>query len=469
MSTSRTTGSEGAQDLRGASLLVVDDEESLREMLQILLVSRGASVVTAGDGKAAVEALEGTRFDAIITDISMPVLDGHGVLRHVRQHRPEVPVIMMTAVAKDVADAVEAIKRGAFDYIQKGYFNNDEFLRRVTNAVEHSRLREENLRLRSQLEGRRQNTILGRSERMRSILSVVERVAPTSSTVLVTGESGVGKELIARTIHHNSGRTGKFVAVNCGAFTDELLESELFGHAKGAFTGASTAHRGFFEEAHGGTLFLDEVGEMSPAMQVKLLRALQEGVVRPVGTTEERTVDVRVITATNRDLEEMVREGSFREDLYYRVNVVTLGLPTLAERREDIPVLATRFLRSVASRYGRPVRGFSPDSMELLMAAPWPGNVRQLHNAIEKAVALCTEPIVPTALMERILATPVEPQTSLDTAKQAFERDYVVQLLKQTRGNVTDAARLAQRNRSEFYALLRRHSLDPKQFKDTDR
>ncbi|MBX9629367.1 MAG: sigma 54-interacting transcriptional regulator [Burkholderiales bacterium] len=421
----------------------------------------GYAAIPVESGAEALARLDVSNVDLVLTDLRMTGMDGLALFDEVARRHAGLPVIIMTAHG-NVPDAVTATRRGVFAFVQKP-FEAAAMLAEVERALASSGF------VAGADEAWRAE-IVTRSPAMAALLREAKLVAGTDASVLIHGKSGTGKELLARALHRASARAGgPFIAVNCGAMPEQLLESELFGHVKGAFTGAARDHDGLFRAADGGTLLLDEIGDMPLSLQVKLLRAVQERRVRPVGAVQDLAVDVRLITATHRDLEAEVRAGRFREDLYYRVNVVTLGLPTLAERREDIPVLATRFLRGVASRYGRPVRGFSPDSMELLMAAPWPGNVRQLHNAIEKAVALCTEPIVPTALMERILATPVEPLTSLDTAKQAFERDYVVQLLKQTRGNVTEAARLAQRNRSEFYALLRRHSLDPKQFKDTDR
>lgn len=444
-----------------ATILVVDDDPALLKVVAMRLSKDGYAAIPVESGAEALARLYVSNVDLVLTDLRMTGMDGLALFDEVARRHPGLPVIIMTAHG-NVPDAVTATRRGVFAFVQKP-FEAAAMLAEVERALASSGF------VAGTDEAWRAE-IVTRSPAMAALLREAKLVAGTDASVLIHGKSGTGKELLARALHRASTRAGgPFIAVNCGAMPEQLLESELFGHVKGAFTGAARDHDGLFRAADGGTLLLDEIGDMPLSLQVKLLRAVQERRVRPVGAVQDLAVDVRLITATHRDLEAEVRAGRFREDLYYRVNVVTLGLPTLAERREDIPVLATRFLRSVASRYGRPVRGFSPDSMELLMAAPWPGNVRQLHNAIEKAVALCTEPIVPTALMERILATPVEPQTSLDTAKQAFERDYVVQLLKQTRGNVTDAARLAQRNRSEFYALLRRHSLDPKQFKDTDR
>jgi two-component system response regulator GlrR len=285
-------------------------------------------------------------------------------------------------------------------------------------------------------------------------------------SVLVTGATGTGKELLSQTIHDWSPRRARpFMAVNCAAIPESLLESELFGHVRGAFTGAVRDHEGLFRAAQGGTVFLDEVGDMPLPLQGKLLRVLQQRQVRAVGATRDVDVDVRVISATHRDLEAEIAEGRFREDLYYRINVVTLRMPPLAERREDIPCLVRQFLATLSGKYRKALSGIAPEGMELLVRAPWPGNVRQLFNAVEKCVALATTPVIPASLVERALNRPVEELVSFDEARRAFERDYLAQLMRLTQGNVTQAARLAKRNRSDFYTLLGRHQLDPASFK----
>jgi len=298
------------------------------------------------------------------------------------------------------------------------------------------------------------------------VLEEARLVAPTDASVIIRGASGTGKEMLARAIHRASGRARHpFVAINCGAIPEQLLESELFGHVKGAFTGASTSHDGLFLSADGGTLFLDEIGDMPLPLQVKLLRVLQERAVRPVGAIRSRPVDVRIISATHRDLETAMHGGQFREDLYYRLNVVRLSLPSLDERREDIPLLARPFISSLADKYGKSLHGFAPDALDALVTAQWPGNVRQLFNVVEQVCALTTTPIVPAALVQRALRLPSEDILTYAEAKQRFERDYLVHLLKLTGGNVTDASRLADRNRTEFYRLLQRHSLTPAMFR----
>ena len=308
--------------------------------------------------------------------------------------------------------------------------------------------------------------ILSRSSRMQALLDEARLVAASDASVLIRGDSGTGKELLARAIHLASPRAAApFVAINCGAIPEPLLESELFGHVRGAFTGATSSHRGLVQAAHGGTLFLDEIGDMPLALQVKLLRVLQERAVRPVGATRAEAVDLRVVSATHRDLDAALAAGQFREDLYYRIDVVSLQLPTLAERREDIPLLAEHFLRGLAHKYAKRLTGFAPEALEALATAAWPGNVRQLHNVVEQACALATTALIPRALVERALRVhPTEPLGYAE-AKRRFERNYLIQLLKLTAGNVSDAARLAERNRTEFYRLLQRHGLAPELFR----
>jgi two-component system response regulator GlrR len=301
---------------------------------------------------------------------------------------------------------------------------------------------------------------------MADLLAEARMVAQSDASVLLRGDSGSGKELLARAIHKASARAGKpFVAVNCGAIPEALLESELFGHVKGAFTDAVANHKGLFQAADGGTLLLDEIGDMPPALQVKLLRVLQERAVRPLGSSQSVPVDVRIVSATHRDLEAAMAEGQFREDLYYRLNVVTLTLPTLAERREDIPLLANHFLAKLSAKYGKRSSGFAPEALKALTMAAWPGNVRQLYNVVEQVCALNTTPLVPLALVQRALRTPSVEVLSFAEARQRFERAYLVDLLKMTDGHVADAARLAQRNRTEFYRLLQKHALTPGLFK----
>jgi DNA-binding NtrC family response regulator len=369
-------------------ILVVDDEASMRRMLEILFQQEGFETDCASSAEEALEALSRGTFDLVLSDIRMPGLDGMELLRRLKAEESQADVILMTAYAS-TESAIEALKLGAFDYITKP-FQVEELVNIVRHAFEKKVLREENLRLREELARREQfGEIVGGSARMKAIYALIERVAPTMSTVLIYGESGTGKELIARTIHHRSPRARRpFVAVNCGALTETLLETELFGHVKGAFTGAHAAKRGLFEVAQGGTLFLDEVGEMTPAMQVKLLRALQERRIRPVGGDEERPVDTRVIAATNQDLPRLIQEKRFREDLYYRINVISLELPPLRERQEDIPLLVAHFLAKYGRIMARQVPVVSAEALRVLEHYRWPGNIRQLENVVERAMAL---------------------------------------------------------------------------------
>ena len=384
-------------------ILVVEDEKSMRDVLTLTLRKEGYKVETVESAVAARERMEKDgAFDLVITDISMPGgMTGLDLLRHARKHHPDSAVVLMTAYGtKDTA--IEALNDGATYYVEKP-FDLDELKVVVRKTIEQRRvvvenvdLKLENRDLRAELRGKyRFDGLVGRSSKMRAIFELIERVATTGSTILIQGESGTGKELIARAIHYNSGRGDKpFVSINCGALPDELLESELFGHMRGSFTGATQNKKGLFEVAGGGTIFLDEIGETSPAMQTKLLRVLQERRIRRVGGTEEIEVDVRVIAATNQDLDRMVRDRAFREDLFYRINVIPIRMPALREKPEDIPALAVHFLEKYRKAMGKPVDAVSDPAMECLEAYHWPGNVRQLENVIERAVALETADVI---------------------------------------------------------------------------
>ncbi|MBP6579141.1 MAG: sigma 54-interacting transcriptional regulator, partial [Acidovorax sp.] len=373
---------------------------------------------------------------------------------------PSLPVILLTAHGT-IPDAVQATARGVFTYLTKPY-DGKELLEKVAEALALSapavHQAHDNQAWRAD--------IVSRSARMTDVLSEAFMVAQSDASVLLLGDSGSGKELLAQAIHRASPRASKpFVAVNCGAIPEALLESELFGHVKGAFTDAVSNHKGLFQAADGGTLLLDEIGDMPPALQVKLLRVLQERAVRPVGSSQSIQINVRIISATHRNLEAAMAAGQFREDLYYRLNVVTLLLPTLAERREDIALLANHFLDKLAHKYDKRLSGFAPEALKALTTAAWPGNVRQLYNVVEQVCALSTTPLVPLSLVQRALRIPSAQVLSFAEARQRFEREYLVGLLKMTDGNVADAARLAQRNRTEFYRLLQKHALTPGQFK----
>jgi len=369
-------------------ILVVDDEPSMRRMLEILFRQEGFEVRAAASAEEALVALAAEPFSVVVSDIRMPGLSGIDLLRKLREEGGDAEVILVTAYAS-TESAIEALKLGAFDYVTKP-FQVDELLHIVRNALEKRSLREENLLLKVELSQQpRFGDIIGGGPQMRQIYALIERIAPTNSTVLVQGESGTGKELVARAIHERSLRKGRpFVSVNCGGIPETLLESELFGYAKGAFTGAYATKKGLFDMAHGGTLFLDEIGEMSPMMQVKLLRALQERRIRAVGATEDHEVDARVLAATNQDLSRMVAEKRFREDLYYRINVISVQLPPLRKRREDIPALAAHFLAKSARGSNRPTPALTTKALQVLESHAWPGNIRELENVIERAMAL---------------------------------------------------------------------------------
>jgi two-component system response regulator GlrR len=418
-------------------------------------------VRTAESGETALAALAIARPAAVITDLRMPGIDGMQLFEAIHRQHPTLPVIILTAHGT-IPDAVAATQRGVFGFLTKP-FDSQELLQKVAAALKLSG--DDGEVATSSSEWRA--GFVTRSPKMEDLLRQARLVADSDASVLIYGESGTGKELLARAIHKASPRAERpFVAVNCGAIPGELLESELFGHARGAFTGAVQAHKGLFQAADTGTLFLDEIGDMPLSLQVKLLRVLQEGEVRPVGSTQSIPVDVRVISATHRDLEAQRAANLFREDLYYRLNVVSLRLPPLAERREDIPVLATHFLRKLAERYRKPLPTLAPDAMALLIAAPWPGNVRQLLNLLEQAVALTTTTVIPASVVQNAMSEDSSALVPFEEARKSFERDYLVRLLKLTGGNVTQAALMAKRNRTEFYKLLQRHKLEPSMFKE---
>ena len=441
-------------------ILVVDDDADMLRLLSLRLAASGYEVVTADSAEAGLARLELARPQLVLSDVRLPGRDGLALFDEVRARHPSLPVILLTAHGT-IPDAVEATARGVFTYLTKPY-DAKELLEKIQQALA--------LGAPAAASPHAQETwraeIVSRSGRMADLLAEAHMVAQSDDSILLLGDSGTGKELMARAIHRASPRAARpFVAVNCGAIPEALLESELFGHVKGAFTDAVSHHKGLFQAADGGTLLLDEIGDMPLALQVKLLRVLQERAVRPVGASQATPVDVRIISATHRDLEAAMAAGLFREDLYYRLNVVTLSLPALAERREDIPLLANHFLHTLAAKYGKRLSGFSPEALKALAAAPWPGNVRQLYNVVEQACALSTTPLVPLGLVQRALRGPAVQVLSLAEARQRFERGYLVDLLKMTDGNVADAARLAQRNRTEFYRLLQKHGLAAGHFK----
>lgn len=438
------------------TILTVDDDPTLLKLIGILLREEGFRVLAAESGEQALALLAAEKPQLVVTDLRMGGMDGMALFDAIRKTYPMLPVIILTAHGT-IPEAVEATKRGVFGFVTKPYEAKAllaEIEKALASHVAPASQDSEDL------------PIITRSPAMQSVLDEARVVAATDASILILGDTGSGKELLAQTIHDWSPRReAPFIAVNCGAIPEQLLESELFGHVKGSFTGATRDHRGLFQEAGGGTIFLDEIGDMPLPLQVKLLRVLQEREVRPVGAVRSLPVDVRVISATHRDLENEIGAGRFREDLYYRLNVVNLKLPPLAERREDIPLLAGHFLAALSTKYRKKLNGFASDATDALLRAGWPGNVRQLFNVVEKCVALSTTPIIPLSLVERALNRPADDMASFDEARRAFERDYLLQLLKITNGNVTQAARIAKRNRSDFYTLLNRHQIEPGLFK----
>lgn len=456
-----------AQAMRIASkkgnLLLVDDDPDLLKLLSIRLRASGFAVLMASSGQQALSMVAAERPDLVITDLRMAGLDGLALFHEIDRRYSGLPVIILTAHGT-IPDAVAATRQGVFGYITKPYDGNELIvqieralaLHGIASATRKTSHDEDSWRV----------EIITQSPLMEDLLLRTERIAQGDASVLIQGESGTGKELLARALHRASRRTDKpFVAINCGAMPEALLESELFGHKKGAFTGATADHRGLFMEADTGTLFLDEIGDMPLSLQVKLLRVLEAREVRPVGSTKTVPVDVRIISASHHDLSEAKSGGTFREDLYYRLNVVTLKMPALRDRREDIPLLLNHFLKKLAVRYEKNVNTFSPDALELMVAAPWPGNVRQLYNVAEQAVALTNDEIVAPKVVEQAMQAGTQNVDSFDESRRRFEYDYLSRLLKFTEGNVTQAAKIAKRNRTEFYKLLQRHGLEAAHFK----
>ena len=444
-------------------ILLVDDDFSLLRLLSLRLEAAGFEVMPVENGELALGSLPGFRPDLLITDLRMDGMDGMALFEQVHRRHPFLPVIILTAHGT-IPEAVQATKKGVFSFVTKP-FESRELLEQIQQALEQSRLSESMSGCGNDQQWRA--GIITRNAAMEELLNRAYRVAGGDASVFIEGESGTGKELLAKAIHRASPRAeGPFIAVNCGAIPENLLESELFGHRRGAFTGAVQDHQGLFVSASGGTLFLDEIGDMPMPLQVKLLRVLQEREVRPVGATRPIPVDVRIISATHRNLEEEMKSSRFREDLYYRLNVVTLSLPPLNHRRDDIPLLAEYFRESLAQRYQKSITGFSRSAMELLMTADWTGNVRQLYNVVEQAVALSPAPQIQVGLLQDAIKDRADDIIPFADARRQFELDYLIGLLQMTRGNVTQAARLAGRNRTEFYKLLHRHALDPAQFKD---
>jgi two-component system response regulator GlrR len=442
------------------NILIVDDDPSLLRLLAIRLCAAGYKVESAGNAKIALGMLKSFHPQLIISDLKMEGMDGMALFEQIRQKSPNLPVIIMTAHGT-IPDAINATRQGVFSFLTKP-FESQQLLETVAQAI---RLQPSN-RTSSDVQELWRTKIISRSTVMESLLQQTKQVAKSDFSLLIRSESGTGKELLAKAIHQASQRANKtFTAINCAAIPEQLLESELFGHVKGAFTGAEKNYQGLFQASNGGTLFLDEIGDMPMNFQVKLLRVLQEKEVRPVGSTKSVKVDVRIISATHKNLQRAIKEKEFREDLYYRLNVVELELPPLADRREDIPLLAQHFLSQSNKQASLKIQGFSQEAMELLIAASWPGNIRQLQNVVEQSVALSNETIIVANLVKNALRDESRPLSSFQQAKDQFERDYLAQLLKITAGNVSQAAKIAQRNRTEFYKLLNRHHLTAEAFR----
>ncbi|MBI5896478.1 MAG: sigma-54-dependent Fis family transcriptional regulator [Desulfobacterales bacterium] len=462
---------EASQSPAPTSILIIDDEENMRHMLASMLKREGYRIETAADGQDGLDKIRAATFDFVLCDIKMPRMDGMAFLKAVQPLADGVTIIMMSAYGT-IDLAVEAMKLGAYDFISKP-FKSDEVRLAIKKAEERDRLKRENLLLREQVrrfeERHRFGNLVAKSAAMQKVFELAAKVAQYNTTILIVGESGTGKELVAQAIHQAGPRQARpFVPVNCGSIPEALLESELFGYVKGAFTGADRNKKGLFEEADGGTLFLDEIGDMPVSLQVKLLRVLQEGEIRPVGQTESRAVDVRVIAATSRHLSQMITEGTFREDLFYRLNVICIDLPALRERGEDIPLLCQHFVNHFNSSLARKVKGITPEAMALLLRHRWPGNVRELENAIERAMVLAgddwlTPDNFQLAGVSEVVLSPGEQIMdgySIKSAQKLMEREMIVKALKATQGNRTQAARLLEISHPSLLSKLKSYDID---------
>jgi two-component system response regulator GlrR len=443
-------------NLSEGKILLVDDDPGLLRLLSIRLRAEGYEIEAVESAAKALAALNRFRPDLVITDLRMDKMDGLGLLSELQTRSPGLRVIIVTAHGT-IPDAVTATQHGAFGFLTKP-IDKDELLELVERALKISGTHE--------VDDDWAGEIITRNPAMKETLQQAKMVAATDARVLISGDSGTGKELLAKAIHRASARKDQpFVAINCGAMAADLLESELFGHEKGSFTGATRSHEGLFQAAEGGTLMLDEIGDMPMRLQVKLLRVLQENQVRRVGSTEARSIDVRVISATHRDLQTLLTEGNFREDLFYRLNVVNITLPSLDERREDIPLLVAHFLQEIAAEVDQERKVYAPEAVEMLVSAEWPGNVRQLYNVVRQNVALSRSPVISGELVQKSLGEHAGKLASFSDARDEFTRNYLSQILQITTGNVSQAARLAKRNRTDFYKLLSRHDLNPDSFK----
>ena len=458
-------------------ILIIDDEKGIVDFLSVVFKKEGYAVSTSHSAERALEQLDQESFDIMLSDVKLPGLNGMELMKRAQMKRPGLPIVMITAYGT-IKQAVEAMKKGAMDYVVKP-FDVEELKIIVSNAVERGRLAKENISLRKQLKEKfGVDNLVGKSKAMADIANLIEKIAVSDSTVLITGESGTGKEIAARAIHCHSPRgKGDFVSINCGALPENLLESELFGHVKGSFTGAVANKKGMFEAAEKGTLFLDEVGEMSPWTQVKLLRALQERKIRRVGGTEEISVDVRIIAATNQDLKQKIAEGGFREDLFYRLNIISLEMPPLRKRREDIPLLVSHFLKKYCKKMDRKPKRIIPEVISLMESYHWPGNVRELENAIERIVAIeeretITEECLPDEIVnpqkKMELSFSVQPGFSLNETLDDISRNYVQQAMQSSGGNMKEAAFLLGVNYRSLRYLIEKLGLKDQKHMDDD-
>jgi two-component system response regulator GlrR len=454
--------------LPSRSILILDDDPDFLRLLGLWLESEGHDVFASSDPVTGVARLRSRIPDLIISDLRMPVIDGMGILEEAQRLDPDLPVILLTAHGS-IPNAVEAMRGNAFGYLSKP-FSSEELQDLVKSALSQRQASQETRTLRATLRAQAGQLVLHRSPAMAALVDELARIAGSSASVFLSGESGAGKERIARAIHAASPRAERpFVAVNCGAIPAELAESELFGHVKGSFTGAAHDAPGLIRSADGGTLFLDEIADLPLALQVKLLRVLQEGTLRPVGASREISVDVRVISATHQDIHALTASGEFREDLYYRLHVIPLRVPSLCERPEDIPLLAQHFLDRESGRLGREIQGFSPEALDKLVQRPWPGNVRELENAVTYAAAVTEKGwVAADAIPDAGRQGGQSALPPLQDAKTAFERAYLENLLRATDGNISRAARIAGRHRTDLYKLMRKHGLAPQLFKGND-
>lgn len=446
-------------------VLAVDDDKNLLELLKMRLESSGYEVYTASDEENAIEAVKKRFFDLAIIDMQLAGGSGIDLMENLKLMIPDMPVIILTAYGS-IETAVEAMKKGAFNYLTKP-FDPRNLLLQVERALENRRLNLEIKNLKEFVSERFSfSNIIAKSEKMRRILDQVYRVAKTDSTIYIHGESGTGKELIAKVIHYASDRQEKqFLAINCAAIPETLLESELFGYEKGAFTGAVRNSKGLFVQANEGTIFLDEIGDMPVSIQAKLLRVLQEKKFYPLGSEKPKEVDVRVIVATNKDLKEEVKKGSFREDLFYRIHVIPIYLPPLRERKEDMPSLIDHFLKNFSKKMEKDIKGLTPTAMQKLLLYDWPGNIRELENTIEYAVAMTQQNIVSEDLILPAKAMTLETLAPFKDAKDNFEKEYLIRLLEVTAGNISKAASFAKKYRADLYNLFKKHNIKPERYK----